>query len=344
MTVIDEEKCEAPDVAGEESLPDNESEQKPMSWEGKYQAKDYMTVFHLITNSNKRSFGDLFKRCITALYICQCLKLGGFFGKEEPQEEDVLFVAALALRHLQGASCNAYEISEYDTTAHTINEVGGAFYTTVSLTNHSCKSNAIRYSVGDKCVLRAIRFIPKGSEVFDNYGFQYYSNPVVERQEVLLNQYKFKCLCEACTHNWPLYPHHQMETLILRCPAPKCQQSFCYSTSIRSKCNLCGNVQEYTKLVKEVDAQLTFHKDCLGAIKKGNTSAALAGLLCHQIFLDHHVVEPVKHYTDVVELIRNCYSQLGNVYNPHEATPIVEAPKAQGQKLKAKKNKYVSQR
>lgn len=318
---------------------------KPMSWEGQYLPHDYMTVLHLTTNSTKRTFGDLFKRSVTAMYLAKCLKLSGYFGPGDLSEDDLLFAASVLLRYLQGSSCNAYEISEFElgpsgVVGSKVLEVGGAIYTTISLTNHACFSNTSRYSVGDKCVLRAIRSIPKGSEIFDNYGFHYYMNTVNERQEILLNQYKFKCMCEPCRDLWSLYPHHPTETLIFRCPAPECGQSCCYSNTSRSKCNLCGNQQQYTKLLKELDTQLTRFKEALTKLKQGHAEAALPLLASHMEFLDRHAVLPIKHYSDLQEALKQCFNYLGNLHNPNET--VIPEPQQRHIKLKAGKNKFVS--
>lgn len=318
----------------------------PLPWHGKYSPRDYKTVLHLVTNSTKRTFGDLFKRAITAVYLTHCLRISGYFGGRDVDEENVLFAASLVLRHLQGTSSNAYEISEFNVgpeglVGAKVLEVGGALYTSVSLTNHSCVANTTRYSVGDKCILRAIRSIPRGSEVFDNYGFHFNINTVNERQEVLMNQYKFNCCCDACRLSWPLYPHHPTESLIFRCPAAPCQRPCCYSTSSRSKCNMCGNHQQYAKLLQELEQQLNSFKDALDKLKKGDPSSALPTLLGHQAFMDRHVVEPVKHYSDTQEATKQCYNYLGNA---HLACRVPEpaAPQQRPQpKLRAARKQVV---
>ena len=321
----------------------------PIEWEGIYSPKDYLTVLFLACNSTKRTFGDLLKRAITAVYLSKCLKVSDYFGPGKCTDDDMLFVASMLLRHLQGGSCNAYEISEFELGPHGVidaksHEVGGALYATISLTNHACFSNAVRYSIGDKCVLRATRSIPKGGEIFDNYGFHYYLNTVNERQEILQNQYKFKCSCEACEAMWSLYPHHPTETLIFRCPAPNCGQPCCYSNTSRSKCNMCGNNQQYAKLLQELEAQLSRYKDGLHKLKEGNAHSSLPVLASHIEFLDRYAVLPVKHYSDAQEAIKQCYNYLGNIQKPCESVPVVESQPQQQKsiKLKAGKSKYVN--
>lgn len=322
------------------------SAQKPFPWEGKYSPRDYKTVFHLTTNSTKRTFGDLFKRSITAVYLAHCLKISGYFGQEEVKEEDLMFVASLLLRHLQGGSCNAYEIGEFQVgqegvLTSSVQEVGGALYTTVSLTNHSCVENTTRYSVSDKCVLRAIRTIPRGVEVFDNYGFLFYLSTVNERNDTLYNQYKFRCSCEACRCEWPLYPHHPVESLIFRCPAPSCHRPCCYSTSSRTKCNMCGNQQQYSKLLQDLEQQMSCCRDAFNKLRKGDVASALSVLLTHITFLDRHIVEPVKHYTDVQQATKQCFNFQGNVQLPREVATAAQSQQRAAPRLRAAKKEVI---
>lgn len=65
-------------------------------------------------------------------------------------QEQIILLSIGNFRHLQAICCNAYEIVE--NVRNQISKVieprniGGAIYTTVSLTNHSCYPNVIRHS------------------------------------------------------------------------------------------------------------------------------------------------------------------------------------------------------
>lgn len=88
-------------------------------------------------------------------------------------------------RHLCSCSCNAYEISElvrFDDRQE-CRELGGAVYPTISLSNHSCCQNTMRYNEGALGVVRASRVINIGEEITDNYGEFYQTTPKDERQE-----------------------------------------------------------------------------------------------------------------------------------------------------------------
>ena len=214
----------------------NESDAEKVAWKrvGVYAPKDYKTVFGLVTNDNKRSFGDLFKRSLASVYISKCLELMNYFG-DVLTDENKLFVGSLILRHIQSCSCNAYEISENDpgkdNNVPQSNELGGVIYTSISLSNHSCFPNSARYNVGTACVLRATRTIPSRTEILDNYGYLHNTIPIVDRFTGLQNQYKFECNCEPCSENWALYPHIENAFFIYKMS----------STELWNICSMFGN-------------------------------------------------------------------------------------------------------
>ncbi len=117
----------------------------------------YFLHISKVTHEEDRNPGDAFKRTATALYLTHHLRLAGFFKSVELKNDgdnfylnpEVEAVVYLMLRHLQSCSCNAYEIAElvrgFGTGLPDKNiELGGAVYTTVSLSNHSCAPNTTR--------------------------------------------------------------------------------------------------------------------------------------------------------------------------------------------------------
>ena len=53
-------------------------------------------------------------------------------------------------------------------------------------------------------VVRAIRSIPAGAEISENYGPIFTQDEESERKRKLRLQYWFDCHCEACENHWPL--------------------------------------------------------------------------------------------------------------------------------------------
>lgn len=168
---------------------------------GKYSSTDLLPIVNLISNSETRSVSDLFKRSMMAACLVKCLGLKSC--------EETSLIGSFLLRLLQSLPCNAHEISETidsDDEKVPINlEIGAAAYACLSLLNHSCDPNVVRHSLGNTAVLRAIKFIPKGQQILDNYGYHYAVHSRETRQLHLQSQYLFACACEACSNSWPLH-------------------------------------------------------------------------------------------------------------------------------------------
>jgi SET and MYND domain-containing protein 4 len=164
---------------------------------GKYDSSDLLPIYHLISNSEMRSVSDLFKRSMMAACLVKCLGL----------KKQTSLIGSFLLRLLQSLPCNAHEISEtIESDKVPINvEIGAAAYACLSLLNHSCDPNVVRHSHGDTAVLRAIKFIAKGQQILDNYGFHFAVHSRESRQMHLQSQYLFECACDACANSWPLH-------------------------------------------------------------------------------------------------------------------------------------------
>ena len=157
-------------------------DEKEVEKGARYDSTEYACVFAQETNIRGREHGEMFRRCVTALYLTHFLRqTGEFFPKVTSSEEEEDRISSEALvRHLLSCSCNAYEVSEMRGGCVSV-ELGGSVYPTVSLTNHACWPNTMRYSSRDGCVLRASRTINKGEEITDNYGEFYQMTPKEER-------------------------------------------------------------------------------------------------------------------------------------------------------------------
>ena len=124
----------------------------------KYDSFDYLSVYLQESNEHLRDVGDTFRRCVTALYLAQYLRLAHFFPKKEDikklgafftsSNEDLIKICSVIVRHIQSCSCNAYEINELIESkklgGRDSRELGGAVYANVSLSNHNCFPNTMR--------------------------------------------------------------------------------------------------------------------------------------------------------------------------------------------------------
>ncbi|CAH2006819.1 unnamed protein product [Acanthoscelides obtectus] len=167
---------------------------------GEYRSDRYQEIHNLVDNQDKRSMSDVFGRCITASIIYHLMKLISFFTTDDEEETFLLVL----LKHLQTAPCNFHQIFDFVERKGTV-EIGAGAYSFLSMFNHSCSPNVVRQCYGSTNVLRAIRSIRAGEQLFDNYGYHYAVEPKESRRTSLREQYFFECSCEACEQDWPLY-------------------------------------------------------------------------------------------------------------------------------------------
>ncbi|XP_025086995.1 SET and MYND domain-containing protein 4-like isoform X3 [Pomacea canaliculata] len=131
-------------------------------------------------------------------------------AEDEQDEEEAqagIVVGGLLLRHIQQLVCNAHAITTLQTTqADKENAVqlqsqvriATAIYPTASLMNHSCDPTIISSFHKDILVVKSIKDISAGGEIFNCYGPHWKRMKLKERQEILKTQYFFDCQCEPC--------------------------------------------------------------------------------------------------------------------------------------------------
>ncbi|KAK9302571.1 hypothetical protein QLX08_005453 [Tetragonisca angustula] len=184
---------------------------KGFSKDGTFPSDKYRSLLGLVTNTEKRSVQDLFRRSLDASFILYFLATGtNMFGSPLSKDlsvliknADVIFVGGLILRHQQLIPSNIHSFSEeYGLEAV---ERGVAAMPFFSLINHSCNPNVLRHSRSEYMIIYAMYPIKEGEQLCDNYTQHYAITPKAARQKELLKQYYFKCNCPACEEDWPLY-------------------------------------------------------------------------------------------------------------------------------------------
>ncbi|XP_042205046.1 SET and MYND domain-containing protein 4-like isoform X2 [Homarus americanus] len=128
--------------------------------EGIYDATDYRSVYHLVTNKDKRSKSDLIRRCMQAFIVTKLLQQSGRYfldsdGKPlAPSHEDIILTGSTLIHHMMNLICNAeadgiMEIDLTDPMMGSINEsFGFGIYPGVCLLNHSCNPTCARITYG----------------------------------------------------------------------------------------------------------------------------------------------------------------------------------------------------
>lgn len=133
-------------------LHENDKDSQDISSLASYEPRDYKTLFNLETHCADADPMDNLQRAIHSIFFAKSLIYSlNYFHPEIDNHERHLHILAVALLHnMQAIKCNAYEIVENvrndETKILEPRNVGGAIYTTVSLTNHSCYPNIVRHS------------------------------------------------------------------------------------------------------------------------------------------------------------------------------------------------------
>ncbi|XP_050450117.1 SET and MYND domain-containing protein 4-like isoform X2 [Cataglyphis hispanica] len=189
---------------------------KGFSQDGKLHSDKYISIYNLVTNTEKRPVSDLFRRSLDTCLILYFLATRTvMFGAKLPEDlnvlaknDDVTFIGGLILRHQQIIPSNIHTFSEEQGLECV--ERGIAAMPFLSLINHSCDPNIFRHSRSKHMVIYAMYPIQKGKQLFDNYGEHYAVIPKTTRQQKLLKQYFFTCNCFPCQENWPMY--HELQS------------------------------------------------------------------------------------------------------------------------------------
>ncbi|XP_026656321.1 uncharacterized protein LOC103724370 isoform X2 [Phoenix dactylifera] len=77
--------------------------------------------------------------------------------------------------------------------------VGQAIYSTGSLFNHSCQPNIHAYFLARMLLIRSTEFVPAWNPLELSYGPQVGQLDLQGRQNLLEEQYSFKCQCSSCS-------------------------------------------------------------------------------------------------------------------------------------------------
>ncbi|CAF2858164.1 unnamed protein product [Rotaria sp. Silwood2] len=176
---------------------------------------DYASIQKLITHTEQMSIDDLFHYSLTAYLLSEIIKSTNFLRCNQIKKRDTeqILLASILLKHIQQMICNAQTISITKTNQNDdiifdndddhdeiTKRFASAIFPTCALMNHSCVPN-IR-CVFDQGYLRVYtaKTIRQGEEILNCYGPQKsLMSSIEQRQNVLLEQYFFKCQCEGCS-------------------------------------------------------------------------------------------------------------------------------------------------
>ncbi|KAK9307770.1 hypothetical protein QLX08_002008 [Tetragonisca angustula] len=297
-----------------------------------YRTDDVETIYGLVTHEDKRTPEDTFHRTYIAAWLLRLLKTSPYFPESvktpdtanaKPSDGE-LYIGGLILHNLMIIQFNAHEISELavpkgnNTLAKAKNKfIGGGLYPTISLFNHSCNPGIIRYFVGTIMVVRAIRSIPSGEEISENYGPIFATSPEAERKRRLRLQYWFDCNCEACAAHWPILEEIDPTVLRFKCESGReCGNVLPIKTDTNEfmiGCPKCGkNINIFKGLKALQDTDVMF-KSASRKLEEGKHQEALKFYLEILKLLDENLALPIRDYHLCQQGVRLCMLPFGNV-------------------------------
>lgn len=83
-------------------------------------------------------------------------------------------------------------------------EIGSAIFPLSSFFNHSCAPNLSRTVVENKLVFVVTRPIEKNHQLFVCYRDNFFETTRDERRKQISKSYRFDCICEACSRDYPM--------------------------------------------------------------------------------------------------------------------------------------------
>jgi len=326
-------------------------------------AGSYADVHNLLTHSSHIHQEDLFQYAVTAALLTtflerrttffesanedlslEGLKIGGSVPPPHPglirrssssstevDEDLLLFVGGLMLRHITQLICNASAIYEVGPTpdidtdpadtpvspssvvSNNQYRVATAIYPSASMMNHSCDPSVINSFYGSRLIVRAVKSIGAGGEVFNCYGPHFRHHSVQDRQETLRGQYHFTCACPCCTK----LEYHDFSERFSALKCSHCGGPIRNPTSenpleLQMPCLDCGRQQDYSSQIEQVFLAYDLFKKGMESLKFGNMTDALPALQsCYQLRMkamyNHHL-----EVTEVADQLARCYAMMGS--------------------------------
>ncbi|XP_052802210.1 SET and MYND domain-containing protein 4-like [Mya arenaria] len=240
---------------------------------------------------------------------------GVITDKPEDERDVELYIGKLLLRHILQLVCNAHAITEIqvsDTgTVGTVEEssqvrVATAIYPTASLMNHSCDPTIISSFHKDTLVVRSVKHVPKGGEIFNCYGPHVKRMSYSERQRCLKEQYFFTCNCLPCLQEGKT--EEVLETyLCSKCEGPSLSDPGSLATVQCACCGTSGHLD--TAALEQADQYFQLGVESLQQNKLKEAVHILKKCLSiRQTILHAHN----RQLSETQDCLARCYATLGD--------------------------------
>ncbi|XP_014222208.2 SET and MYND domain-containing protein 4-like [Trichogramma pretiosum] len=258
-------------------IEESEDPLKKSFTDGLYRSDLYRTFYHLESHEDKILLKELITILLNTALILYYVSTKTSFIEDLTNEssrdlcssDDALLMGKLIAHHFMVIQMNDQELFEITLRGQN-HSLGAAVFPFCSLFNHSCFPNATRIPiVGDDKKMHQLMIaqhpIKKGSQIFDDYGFDFIAGTVAHRKN-LCKKYFFTCECEPCLDYWPEFKY--LPTIFTM---PTFQ-----STSKEKRLELkkaLNNFASYEKIIIQADIKkLTENKKLLTTLAKSLTT------------------------------------------------------------------------
>ncbi|XP_021368116.1 SET and MYND domain-containing protein 4-like [Mizuhopecten yessoensis] len=296
-----------------------------VSEDGTY-GRGYLTVYDLMPHSQHLVIDDLFQYSLTACLLLNILQVSGWFssgpgngdtavsGGARDVSEVERYVGGLLLRHIQQLVCNAHAITELQVTQATDQSlvdtksqvrVATAIYPTASLMNHSCDPTIISSFDRDSLVVRAVRDVKEGMEIYNCYGPHHKRMSGADRRQILKEQYFFDCQCNACV----LDSSQNLVYMVFRCP--KCENGL-LEEQTEVVCSGCGYHDNSLPYKEKAGVAKDLFLQGIQRLEAHNITGAVEVMQrCHKI---RNVILHKYHrdLTETKDFLARCYAIMGD--------------------------------
>ncbi|XP_041367336.1 SET and MYND domain-containing protein 4-like isoform X2 [Gigantopelta aegis] len=234
-----------------------------------------------------------------------------------PVNKDIVLLGSALLLHIEQLVCNAHAITELqvsqvcdDDIVDTKSQVriATAIYPTASLMNHACDPTIISSFHKDVLVIRAVKPVVAGEEIFNCYGPHMRRMKYSERQQCLRDQYFFECICPACI---------QQKDQDRQFEAFKCGS--CDGMVIKSvegfQCSDCHRELDVTNHSQQLETASRLFTEALSLLEQSQIRGAVKQFkdcqdIRQRILYRHH-----KQLAEVEDCLARCYAMIGEFDN-----------------------------
>ncbi len=268
-------------------------------------------VLKLVTHETDRDFQANLDMVIIAVIVHGILEAARLQCGLETGPSGEAVVLERLLQMIQAVQCNGICIQDMDNISqfdnNTPQDIGLGLYPRLSIFNHACNASCELLTTGARATARAMTNIKSGSEITSSYGPVYYLHTKNERAAVLQRDYFFKCCCQACSEDWPLFEGLQTSHPEFKCPDCDRQLQRVGAQQLHMACGQCGESLDLCQAAAELAASHDMYTTSLQQAKAGKVNQALPGLQVHQSLMQAMLCQPWREMCSCQATIRQCY-------------------------------------